>query len=135
MLYDGDGKQIRTPSREPLFRSCRPQVSDEAYAAVLQEVHRYFDGRDTVVAGYIPGPDWTGEVWRPLYNACGRDPELTALFFGLIVWRAVQSRSDAWRLWRIPCDDRELAGLTYFRRDAPEPTVVESVVKELVGVG
>jgi len=62
---------------------------------VVDELNKRIDENPEVhTAGWIPGDDWTGTVFYPIYLACKKDKTLAALFFGIIVFIVFMDRSE-----------------------------------------
>ena len=74
------------------------------------------DETDIVKSSYLPGSDWNGTPYQPIYHAVGEDVQLAALFYGLLVWRAVQLRREGWYFIKQQSRDDQPTGMTYFRR-------------------
>ena len=54
-------------------------------------------GKEVQVAGWIPGSDWKGTAYLPIYEkACRYNQRASALCFGLIVWKVFMDRPDDW---------------------------------------
>jgi hypothetical protein len=66
-------------------------------------------------AGWMPGHDWTGTVFEPIYHACGRRVDTAALLFGLIVFKVFMYREDYWGCGRYEKDGKPIHSMTYFR--------------------
>jgi hypothetical protein len=92
-----------------------PTAFDRIHAVLLQN----FNGKEIDTSSWIPGADWTGTVYDPIYHACGQDQEAAARFFGLIVWQVVMDHPDCWASGRYEKDGLPLRGRTYFRIDCP----------------
>lgn len=69
-----------------------PHRLDQVKAAI----NAYIDGKDYFRASFIPGSDWTGTIFEPLYDACNQSWDNSRWFFGLIAWEAVTERDDDW---------------------------------------
>ncbi len=68
----------------------------------------------------MPGSDWTGTVFYPIYeDACHRDQSAAARFFGLILWDVMMRRPETWAFGRYEANGASIEGLTYFRVDRP----------------
>ncbi len=73
-------------------------------------------GDEIHTSSWMPGSDWTGTVWEPIYaDACGYDDVTAGLCFGLFVWEAVRDHPDAWAFGRYEKDGIPIQGMTYFR--------------------
>ena len=63
----------------------------------------------------LPGHDWTGTVYEPIYEACGRNVSQSGLFFGIIVFNLLMNRDDkVWGFGRFEKDGKQIASMTYF---------------------
>jgi hypothetical protein len=60
--------------------------------------------------------DWIGTVYEPLYYARHQNQEHAGWFFGLIVWKALIERDDAWYFKPSDKDGDDVLGTTYFRK-------------------
>ena len=77
------------------FEAWKKQISKEEYQAIIDELNKRIDENPEVhTAGWIPGDDWTGTVFYPIYLACKKDKTLAALFFGIIVFIVFMDRSE-----------------------------------------
>ncbi|NBL00078.1 MAG: hypothetical protein EOM50_19135 [Erysipelotrichia bacterium] len=61
-------------------------------------IQRKIDNNEKIaVSTFIPGSDWSGTVWNPIYTkSCGHDEEQAALFFGLLVCQIMIDRDEKW---------------------------------------
>ena len=135
MLYsieqDGYKAMNHVPHKED-FDRWMSNLSRDDYDRIYGELHSVFDessrkrdegsnepGAGVETSSFIPGSDWTGTVWEPIWHACERDVDRAALFFGLIVWKVVMEHPDPWAFGRY-LTDRGIQGTTYFRIDSPE---------------
>jgi len=123
MLYSvPDLKQIETVPHTVEYRrwcTALDEVDPQAYQRIHHELQARFDGREVDTSSWIPGSDWTGTVFQPIYEACGEDPSAAALFFGLLVWQVVMDREDCWSFGRYDKEGIPIRGMTYFRIDCP----------------
>lgn len=65
------------PLRQNLDR-----IDPQAHGRIQAELASRFDGREIDTAGWVPGADWTGTVWEPIYQAANEDQTNAAKFFG-----------------------------------------------------
>lgn len=109
------------PHRET-FDRWRSNLSDADHQRVIEAIHNIMDntphGEHIITSSYIPGRDWRGTPFDPIYQACNQNWEAARLFFGQLVWEAVQEHDDIWYFIRQERDDDQPIGLTYFRRSA-----------------
>ena len=114
-----DGKEIRNMPHRETYDRWRSNMSDVDYQQVIESIHNIMngtpDGAHIITSSYIPGRDWSETPFDPIYQACGRNWETARLFFGQLVWEAVQRHGDAWYFIRQVHDDEQPIGLTYFR--------------------
>jgi hypothetical protein len=94
------------------------RIDPQAYRRIHDDLDQRFDGREVNTSSWIPGSDWTGTVFQPIYDACGED-QPAALFFGLLVWQVVMDREDCWAFGRYEKEGIPIRGITYFRIDCP----------------
>lgn len=102
------------------WRTALDGVDPGAYSRIHNELNSRFDTRQVDTSSWIPGSDWTGTVWQPIYYACGEDAVTAGLFFGLLVWQIVMDREDCWSFGRYEKEGIPIRGMTYFRIDCPE---------------
>jgi len=123
MLFDMDGNEMNYMPHQNDYDRWRANLSDADYRAIIDELHLKFDkaaqAEAPVWSSYIPGNDWEGTIYQPIYHACGDNYDVAKLFFGLLVWEAAQSHEHDWVFIREDkgTDDKPF-GLTYFRRRA-----------------
>jgi hypothetical protein len=93
--------QAFDPTAENQIRAALNQVFDQA--ALIEDT--------TVYSSAIPGKDWTGTVYDPIYQ-CLQDENQSRLFFGLLVWDVAVHRHDKW--YFKPKDTDEVEAGTYY---------------------
>lgn len=91
-----------------------------AYTRIHEWLDFRFTTREVDTSGWIPGADWTGTVFEPIYWACGENPEVAGLFFGLLVGQVVMDRDDCWSFGRYEKEGIPIRSMTYFRIDCPD---------------
>ena len=97
------------------FARWRKQISDADYEKVVEAINAEVDANDVNTAGWIPGSDWTGSAYEPLYYACGKNEKQAGLFFGLIVFKVLMERKDyVWGFGRFEKDGVAIRSMTYF---------------------
>jgi len=65
-----------------------------------------------LTSSFIPGSDWGYPLYY-IYEACNKDYDSSALFFGLLMWVAVMKNSNDWSFMKY--DEKNIKGMTYFR--------------------
>ena len=98
------------------FDACVRRLTDEQYMAIIDELNSRIEGTEVQTSSWMPGRNWRGTVFWPIYDsACRRNEEAAALFFGQIVWKVFMDREDDWSFGRYEKDRVPIRGLTYFR--------------------
>ena len=127
MLFDLDGNlQAHIPHRVDYDR-WRARLSDADHASIMEALHGIMNaaierGEDRNENGifnssYIPGADWRGTPYQPIYVACGENFDHARFFYGLLVWEAVMNHGEEWVFIRQEIDSDRPLGLTYFHQD------------------
>jgi len=119
MLFTIEGKEIEgiPHRRQRDFNAWRRNLSDSDYQAAVDEIKKYVDAvlpDKPFVSSFIPGSDWRGTVYDPLFIACGRSKEQAGWFFGLIVWQVIIDHEDEW-MFKPADEDDDILGTTYWR--------------------
>ncbi len=119
-LYSIDGRLIDYLPHQGEFDSCRGRLSEEDFAAVVDELNRRVDttaGSDKPVltSSWIPGNDWTGTAYAPLYAACRQDRNRSGMFFGQILWQVMRNRTEDWSFVKADFEELGFQGTHYFR--------------------
>ena len=102
MLSSIDGNNVKTVWHKKFFDASKSRLSDSEYQAIINELNRIIqksvdEKTNVVVSSFIPGSDWSGTVWEPIYSkACGYDEECSAKFFGLLACQALIDRKETW---------------------------------------
>lgn len=117
MLYsvDSDKPVSRIPHARD-YRMWKSRMSAFEIEAIFEALNARFDVNEIETSSWIPGADWTGTVFEPIYDkACNRNPNAAALCFGLMVWEALMNHSASWGFGRYEKDGVPIRGMTYFR--------------------
>jgi len=94
----------------------RAGISDDDYREIFDELAQRIHGTEIQTSSWIPGEDWRGTVFQPIYeDACGQDPIAAAKFFGLILWDVMLHDEHYWSFGRYEKDGIPIGGLTYFQ--------------------
>lgn len=109
----GKQKTILPHSRD--FKKWRKNISDADYGVIVDTLNSKIDSNEIHTAGWIPGHNWMGTVYEPIYHACSQNETIAALFFGLIVYKVFMDRDDYWACGRFELDGKVIKSLTYFR--------------------
>lgn len=99
----------------------RAGLSDAEYTAIIDEIERRMSGKEIEASSFLPGADWRGTPFWPIYeSACNRDFDAARKFFGLLVWEYMRGRSDCWSFGRYDVRNVAVEGLIYFRVKCPD---------------
>lgn len=119
MLIDiGKDKVIDTVPFPSEFDALCKRLSEAEFDAMVTRVNELIDeaGSEIATAGWLPGSDWTGTPFEPIYTkAAPGDFGGSAKFFGQLVWYAVMYRPEAWGSGRYQVDGKDISSRTYFR--------------------
>jgi hypothetical protein len=119
VLIDIDsGETITRVPYERDFQVLRGRLSGVEFDAMVERINQLIDesGGEIATAGWLPGSDWTGTPFEPIYTKAARgDFQRAALFFGQLVWYTVMHRPEAWGSGRYEMDGRAIGSRTYFR--------------------
>ena len=121
MLYSIDsGKYVSRIPHKKDFDKWMKNLSDEDYKKIEDELNSKIDENDVNTAGWLPGDDWRGTVYEPIYKVCAKNVTQSGLFFGLIVFNILMNREDkVWGFGRFEKDGKQIASMTYFLLDNP----------------
>ncbi len=99
------------------YERWRGRLTAAEYDAIVDELSSRIEGTEIQTSSWIPGADWSGTAFDPIYQrACLQNPIHAAQFFGLILWDVFRQRPDEyWAFGRYKKGDIPIAGLTYFR--------------------
>ena len=132
MLSSIEDNIVNTVWHKKFFDASKNWLSDDEYQAMIDELNRIVqnsidDNSDIIVSSFIPGSDWSGTVWDPIYTkACGFDFDHSAQFFGLLVCQVLIDRKETWYFIK-----QDVArGMIYFRpQEKPVENKVEPEIK------
>ncbi|MBI3747607.1 MAG: hypothetical protein HY262_01970 [Chloroflexi bacterium] len=100
------------------FDVLRSRLSSADFGAMVARINELIDasGAEIATAGWLPGSDWTGTPFEPIYAIAARqDYQRSAMFFGQLVWYVVMARPEPWGSGRYQVDGRDIGSRTYFR--------------------
>ncbi|OQA95611.1 MAG: hypothetical protein BWY23_02359 [Spirochaetes bacterium ADurb.Bin218] len=113
-----DGYEIDYIPHSKEFYYFKNRLSDEEFNLIVKELNSRIDTNEIHTSSWMPGSDWTGTVYEPIYTkACKNDFENSAKFFGLILWYVIMNRPEKWSFGRYYKNEIPIRGLTYFRID------------------
>jgi len=68
------------------WREQLDRINRDAFRRIHEWLDSRFDEHEVDASSWIPGADWRGTVFQPIYDACGEDPDAAALFFCLKIF-------------------------------------------------
>lgn len=96
----------------------RSRISDDEFEAICDEIEKKIDadlenGVDIQVAGWIPGNDWIGTVYEPIWSkSCKKHHTHSGWFFGNIVWWImINRREEEWYFHK----QENISSMIYFQ--------------------
>lgn len=115
-----DMKEI---TRVPHDHDNRPiinRIPAHELESIIEEINCRVDNvvdspEELITAGWIPGHDWAGSVWEPIYIASNRDVARAGMVFGALVFEVIMNRPEAWSLGKYQVNGRDIGSTTYFR--------------------
>ncbi|MBI1248138.1 hypothetical protein GC197_09890 [bacterium] len=113
---NGDLRQVTTIPHLTDYNNWRSRLDDPAFQTIYDNLFNLIDGNEIQTAGWIPGANWRGTDFWPIYDrACNRDVTASAKFFGLLVWQVVMDHPERWSFGRYEKDGVPIESMTYFR--------------------
>ena len=118
MLYSVDTLSYITKiPHQDKYNGLRRNLLQTDLDRIKAELNSRIDTNEIHTSSWIPGNDWTGTPYMPIYEACGQDVNLSGMCFGLILWIVMMERSDVWSFGRYEKDGVPIQGITYFKLD------------------
>ena len=98
------------------FNIWKSRLTPAEIDAIKVALESKIEGDEVHTSSWIPGADWTGTPYQPIYEkACRYDEEAAAKCFGLFVWETFMGHEDDWSFGKFEKDGLPIAGLTYFK--------------------
>ena len=117
MLSNIDDALVSEVWHKDFFNARKAELKDANYKEMIGKLDELVQecmdrGDNVVVSSFIPGSDWRGSVWQPIYDdACGQDFEHSAMFFGLLVQKVLIDREEKWYFLK----QDNVKGMIYFQ--------------------
>lgn len=90
-------------------------LSSKDYNSIVDELNNKIDNGEIHTAGWMPGNDWTGTAFKPIYDVCNKKTNDAAKFFGIITFKVFMEREDVWGFGRYEKNGVEIRSMTYFK--------------------
>jgi hypothetical protein len=104
------------------FAAWKDKLSSNEIADIKAEINAKIEaaGREIITTSWMPGADWSGTPFDPIYwKATRQSVEQAAQCFGLFVWEVIMERPEIWTSEHFEKDGEPIGGRTYFRLDEP----------------
>lgn len=123
MLYSVDtGKYVTKLPHKRDFDCWMRNLNSSDYRAICDELNNRIEDSEVNTSSWIPGNNWTGTVYEPVFHACGDNKVESGLFFGLILFELLMYRQDTvWGFDKYEKDGVPIKGTTYFVIQNPPP--------------
>jgi hypothetical protein len=118
MLFDFDhgGTRVTGVPFQREFRYWKSNLSAAEIALIKSRIHQMLDSGDVHTTSWMPGSDWGGTPFDPIYwRGTKQDVIAAAKCFGLFVWECVLEREEAWGSGHYEQNGYPIRGRTYFR--------------------
>lgn len=117
MLFDLEtGRHITAVPYPVDYERYMAAMESSEIEAIKAELHSMIDGTEIQTAGWMPGKDWTGTVFEPIFfKAASQSYEASARCFGLMVWEVFMERPERWFSGRFEKDGAPIGSRTYFQ--------------------
>lgn len=110
------GKPITQVSYAEDYQTFMSRMTAAEIAAIRGALDTMIQGTEIQTAGWMPGADWTGTPFQPIYEKAARfDEAAAARCFGLMVWEVFMQRPEVWTSGRFEKDGEEIGSRTYFQ--------------------
>ncbi len=117
MLYDAmSGKIINKIPYNDKHDLILARLDDIEVEAIRQKLNSMIDGDEIHTSGWMPGEDWNGSVFQPIFDkAALKNFNMAAMMFGLLVWEVFMKREEEWFTGKFEVNGREIGSRTYFK--------------------
>jgi hypothetical protein len=125
--FDHGGRAVTAVPFQPQFSFWKGKIGAPNVDAAKAEIHRMLGSGEVHTTSWMPGRDWTGTAFDPIYWAL-QDEILAAKCFGLLVMECVLERSNGmaaevdmstspenWGSGHYEKDGYPIKGRTHFR--------------------
>jgi hypothetical protein len=123
-INDSGLERVTTVPHKRDYDIWMSRLDSSDVSAIEAEFERLVDlaGKEVVTAGWLPGSDWTGTPFYPIYEKAARlDFAASGKCFGLMLWVYFMEHPDDWSFGRFEKDGVEIQSMTYFRIDLHRP--------------
>ena len=128
MLYaigDEGPELITRIPHEREYEVWMSRLDDADIRAIDEEFERRIEAKENpevVTSSWLPGSDWTGTPFMPIYEKAARcDMTAAGMCFGLMLWEFFMQHPESWSFGHYKLNEVPIEGLTYFRIDVTRP--------------
>nr|WP_309098450.1 hypothetical protein [Fredinandcohnia onubensis] len=89
MLFSVERNPITEVAHKREFHQRMKNLSNEDYQAIVDELNRVINSGDVHTSSWIPGSDWRGTLYEPIWIACRKNDEVAAKFYGQILYQVM----------------------------------------------
>lgn len=101
---------------EQEYRRLLARMDSTEISMIKRQLNEMIEGTEIQTAGWMPGRDWSGTPFQPIYEKAARcNGEIAARCFGLIVWEVFMERPEKWTSGRFENNGEPIGSRTYFR--------------------
>lgn len=117
MLIDIDtGHTITNVPFKNTYKLFEDRLNSQEQQHIVTQLNQMIDDDEIHTAGWMPGADWSGTPFDPIYTKAARcNHGLAGKIFGLIVWKVVMDRPEKWGSGHYEKDGIPIQSRTYFR--------------------
>jgi len=117
MLIDIDtGREITDVPYKATYKLFQDRLSIDEKQLIFDHLNRMIEGDEIHTAGWMPGADWSGTPFDPIYSKAAQcNHEIAGKIFGLIVWKVMMDRQEKWGSGHYKKDGVPIQSRTYFR--------------------
>jgi hypothetical protein len=110
------GKQVTHVPYQADYNRFLSRLSAQEIKAIEAALNQMIDGTEIQTAGWMPGKNWSGTAFDPIYQKAAHcNEEVAGRCFGLLVWSVFMKRPERWTSGRFEKDGEPLGSRTYFR--------------------
>jgi hypothetical protein len=111
--------QVFYPREYANWRRLLLHYAPLAFPAIWAEIDGLFSTKATdpvpvITVSWVPGSDWTGTVYDPIYWALRQSPVHSAQFLGLMFMDVAIHRPENWGFGHYELNGKPIEGRTYF---------------------
>jgi hypothetical protein len=116
MLFNLDRKPVTTVPYAAEYRTYMSRLMPAEIRAIKDELNAKIDADEIHTAGWMPGNNWTGTPFQPIYEKAARySYKTSAMCFGLMVWEVFMERPENWCSGHFELNGEDIGSRTYFR--------------------